>query len=112
MKITYENLMDCPMAKVQKIVRGKWSMLIIYLLSSGTFRFSELHRKLSWITEANLTKELRTLEEYGLIHREVYPVVPPKVEYSLTDIGRDFLPVIEALDKWAVNCTDKMPNSK
>ena len=54
------------------------------------------------MTEANLTKELRFLEEYGLVHREVYPVVPPKVEYSLTEIGIQFVPVLEALEKWAV----------
>ena len=99
--MTYDNLMECPMAKVQKIVRGKWSMLLIYILSEGTFRFSELHRKMPWVTEANLTKELRSLEEHGMVIRKVYPVVPPKVEYSLSDIGRAFLPVILELEKWA-----------
>lgn len=54
-----------------------------------------------YITEANLTKELRMLEQYGLVHREVYMQVPPKVEYYLTEIGRDFLPVIETLANWA-----------
>lgn len=54
------------------------------------------------VTEANLTKELRTLEQYGLVHREVYREVPPKVEYSLTPIGEKFIPVLEELEKWAI----------
>ena len=93
---------DCPIGgNVQKIVRGKWTMVIIYYLSQGTFRFGELSRKIPQVTQANLTKELRMLESYGLIHREVYPVVPPKVEYSLTALGVDFIPVIQALGDWA-----------
>lgn len=93
---------NCPVADVQKVIHGKRSMVVIYFLSQGTHRFSELHRKLPDVTEANLTKELRLLEEYGLVHREVYPVVPPKVEYSLTEIGMKFIPVLDALEKWAV----------
>lgn len=94
--------MDCPITNVQKVVRGKWAMVVIYFLSQGTIRFGELSRRIPQVTQANLTKELRMLEEYGLVHREVYREVPPKVEYSLTDIGQKFLPVIEELEKWAV----------
>ncbi len=65
----------CPIARISKVIQGKWSMLIIYILSEGTMRFSEIHRKLPNVTEANLTKDLRMLENYGVIHREVYPVV-------------------------------------
>lgn len=93
---------NCPIANVQKIIQGKRSMIIIFYLSQGTHRFSELHRRLPSVTEANLTKELRLLEKYGLVHREVYPVVPPKVEYSLTEIGLKFVPVLDALEKWAI----------
>lgn len=91
----------CPISEIQPIVRGKWAMVIIYFLSFGTHRFGELSRKLPMITQANLTKELRSLEGYGLIHREVYREVPPKVEYSLTEIGYDFLPVINALEDFS-----------
>lgn len=91
----------CPIADIQPIVRGKWSMVIIYFLSQGTLRFKELSRKMPMVTEANLTKELRALEQYGMIHREVYREVPPKVEYSLTDIGWKFLPIIKDLEKFA-----------
>lgn len=97
-----ESIENCPVAKVQKVIRGKWTMVIIYFLSRETLRFGELSRKMPTVTQANLTKELRTLEEYGIIHREVYREVPPKVEYSLTEIGRKFLPVLEALQKWAI----------
>lgn len=93
---------DCPITDVQKIVRGKWAMVIIYFLSQGTIRFGQLSRRIPQVTQANLTKELRMLEEYGLVHREVYREVPPKVEYSLTAIGQKFLPVIEELEKWAM----------
>lgn len=92
---------DCAVAKVQPIIRGKWTTVIVYFLSKGTLRFSELHRRIPMVTDANLTKELRSLESYGLVHREVYPVVPPKVEYSLTELGRSFLPVVEAVGEFA-----------
>lgn len=91
----------CPIADIQPVIRGKWAMVIIYFLSQGTLRFKQLARKVPMVTEANLTKELRMLEGYGLVHREVYREVPPRVEYSLTDIGRRFLPVIEELERFA-----------
>ena len=93
------DILNCPVANVQKIIRGKWTMVIIYFLCDKTLRFSQLKRLMPQVTEANLTKELRTLEQYGLIHREVYREVPPRVEYSLTEIGRKFIPVLEALEK-------------
>ena len=99
---TAETIENCPVAKVQKVIRGKWTMVIVYFLGKGTLRFGELSRKMPTVTQANLTKELRMLEEYGIVHREVYREVPPKVEYSLTEIGRKFLPVLDALEKWAI----------
>ena len=95
------ELKDCPFADIQPIVRGKWTLVIIYFLSQGTLRFGELHRKIPMVTQANLTKELRALEEFGMVHREVYREVPPKVEYSLTEIAREFLPVMQALGEFA-----------
>ncbi|MCD8122234.1 MAG: helix-turn-helix transcriptional regulator [Clostridiales bacterium] len=102
MKDYSDAIENCPLANVQKIVHGKWTMVIIYFLSQQTLRFSELKRKLPHVTEANLTKELRVLEQYGLVHREVYREVPPRVEYSLTPIGIKFIPVLEALEQWAI----------
>lgn len=92
---------ECSFAKVQKIVSGKWDMLIIYLLSMETLRFGELHRKLPNMTQATLSKQLKSLEGYGIVHRKVYNQIPPKVEYSLTEIGEKFLPVLKALEKWS-----------
>lgn len=97
------NIEACPIGKVQKIIRGKWTMVIIYHLSeSRVLRFSELRRRMPQVTEANLTKELRALEAYGIIHREIYREVPPRVEYSLTALGTKFVPVLEALEAWAL----------
>lgn len=95
----------CPIARVSKVIQGKWTMVIVYLLSEGTLRFSEIKRKLPQVTEANLTKDLRLLESRGVVHREVYPVVPPKVEYSLTEMGRAFLPILDELNEWAAKYT-------
>lgn len=81
-------------------------MSVIVYLSQGTLRFSELHRKMPELTEANLSKELRLLEEYGLVHREVYPVVPPRVEYSLTEMGMKFMPVLNAIADLAYEYRD------
>lgn len=96
---------NCPIARVSKIIQGKWTMVIIFLLSEGTMRFSEIKRNLPSVTEANLTKDLRLLERHGVIHREVYPVVPPKVEYSLTEMGKAFLPILESINTWAEKYT-------
>ena len=96
-----ESFLDCPVAKVQKIVSGKWNMLIIYLLSNETLRFGQLHRKLPNLTQATLSKQLRLLEDYKIINRHVFNQIPPKVEYSLTEIGKKFLPVLDELSKWA-----------
>ncbi|MBD7936325.1 helix-turn-helix transcriptional regulator [Cytobacillus sp. Sa5YUA1] len=97
------DITQCPIAPVQKIISGKWNMVILYFLSQGVLRFGELQKKLPNVTQAALTKQLRALEEYKLIHREVYKQVPPKVEYSLTEIGVNFLPVLTALEEWATD---------
>lgn len=96
-----KSYIDCPFAKVQKIVSGKWNMLIIYLLSEEILRFGELHRRLPDMTQATLSKQLKILEEYGVVHRNVFNQIPPKVEYSLTEIGQKFIPVLHALGKWS-----------
>ena len=96
---------NCAIARISKVIQGKWTMVIIYILSGGTLRFSEIKRKLPNVTEASLTKDLRLLERHGIIHREVYPVVPPKVEYSLTEMGKDFLPILDSIEKWAQKYT-------
>lgn len=96
----------CPIARISKVIQGKWTMIIIYLLSEETLRFSEIKRKLPSVTEANLTKDLRLLESYGVVHREIYPIVPPKVEYSLTEMGKAFLPILNSINEWAKKYTN------
>lgn len=90
----------CPYVTSQRLLAGKWTILILYTLSGGVMRFGELQRRLPGITQATLTKELRALESYRLLNRHVYPEVPPKVEYSLTEVGRKFLPVLDRMKEW------------
>lgn len=90
----------CPYFTAQKVFSGKWSILIMYNLNDGTLRFGELQRRMGDITQATLTKQLRMLEDFGLVNRYVYPEVPPKVEYSLTDLGKEFKPVLEQFRIW------------
>ncbi len=107
----------CPVTTAQKIIGGKWALLIFFHLHSGTKRFGELQKLIPGITQAMLTKQLRSLEEYGLVIRHIYTQVPPKVEYSLSEIGREFIPVIEVLESWGnkyiayINATGSSSNS-
>ncbi len=83
------------------VIGGKWKPLVIYQLKDGTLRFSQiLNRVQPRITQRMLTKELRELENDGLITRKVYPQVPPKVEYSLTETGQSLMPILDQLCDW------------
>lgn len=92
----------CPMTLSHSLLSGKWKILILWYLSNHTLRFSELKKKLPGITQKMLTNQLRSLEEDQLINRTVYPVVPPHVEYSLTDIGRQMLPLLETMYQYGI----------
>ena len=87
-------------ALMQKIIGGKWKILIIWHLKDGVLRFSQLNRLLNDITQSTLTKQLRELEADGFISRYVYQEIPPKVEYSLTETGRSFISVLENMRDW------------
>lgn len=91
----------CSLTLAMDIAGGKWKMVILWHLRNGTLRFSELKRFLDGITQKMLTQQLRELEESGLITRKVYPVVPPKVEYTLKVEGEKLIPALEALCKWS-----------
>lgn len=93
----------CPMAIAHELISGKWKILILWYLSYQTLRFSDIKRRTPQITQKMLTTQLRSLEEDGLICRTVYPVIPPKVEYSLTEIGHKIIPVLEALHSFGGN---------
>ena len=90
----------CPVTNALTILGGKWKINIIFQLSQNTMRFGALRRSLGDVTQQMLTKQLREMERDKLINRKVYDVVPPKVEYSLTDLGRSSLPILKSLHHW------------
>lgn len=103
-----ENHEMCPMVLVHKLISGKWKILILWYLSKGSLRFSELKRNLPNVTQKMLTNQLRSLEEDNLIYRTVYPVVPPKVEYGLTEIGIKIVPLLESMHKYGEEYINEM----
>ncbi len=97
----------CPVEATLDAIGGRWKVLILHELFKGTSRFGELHRGLHGITQKMLTQQLREMERDGLIHREVYMQVPPKVEYSLTALGKTLHPVLEAMHLWGKKFLDR-----
>lgn len=91
----------CYVCSAQQIIRGKWKLLIIWLLREEPKRFSQLRKEIPNVKQGPLTAQLKELESSGLVYRKSYNQVPPKVEYSLTSKGREFLCVMDAMDKWA-----------
>lgn len=102
MSETCEHYDVCPMVLVQKVLSGKRKILILWYLSDGVLRFSEIKLRLPDVTQKMLTQQLRSLEEDGLITRTVYPVVPPKVEYSLTELGKKTIPILQQMHHFGV----------
>ena len=91
----------CPYVTAQKVLTGKWSMYILYLMSEGQGRFNELQRRMpEEMTHTTLSRQLKTLEDEGLIIRKEYQQIPPKVEYSLSEIGEKFKKVLSVLEDW------------
>ena len=103
----YADYGDCPVRNVLDRIGDKWSILVISLLGEGgTLRFNELNHKIGNISQKMLTVTLKSLEADGLISRKIYPVIPPRVEYTLTSLGESLLPALEVLTHWAF---EKMP---
>lgn len=92
-KITY----NCPVTRAMKIIGGKWKAIILFLIVNKINRFGEMQRSIEGISKQMLSSQLRELERDGLINRKVYPIVPPKVEYSLTEKGKKAIPTIKKL---------------
>ncbi len=90
----------CPVELVIELISGKWKLLILRELMSGTKRFSQLQRAIQGITQKMLTKQLRELERAGLVERKIYPEVPPRVEYRLTELGRSLEEIFDAMHRW------------
>lgn len=94
--------LTCAVETTLDVIGGRWKVLILRELLSEVRRFNELHRSLHGITQKMLTQQLRELEADGIIHREVYLQVPPKVEYSLTETGKTLKPILDAMHEWGV----------
>ena len=113
---------NCPVEAALDVIGGKWKPLILWWLHQRTHRFAELRRKMPRITEKMLTQHLRELEADGIVHRRVYPTVPPKVEYSLTEYGLSLKRALRAICDWGrthmervgaeLNAVDRPSNAK
>jgi len=103
-------LTECPVEVTLSLLSSKWKIMVIRELLSGTKRFSEIKRVLPGVTQKMLTQSLRGLEEDGLIDRKIYPVVPPKVEYSLSEMGLSLSPVIETMREFGTFYRTKVKN--
>lgn len=97
-----KTLPACPVETTLQLIGNKWKVLILRDLLSGTKRFNELMRSVSGITQKVLTSNLRAMEEDGLLLRKVYPEVPPRVEYSLTETGLSLKPILDSMFVWGI----------
>ena len=95
-----KELPACPVETTLTLIGDKWKVLILRDLMPGTKRFGELKKSIGHVSQKVLTAQLRDMEENGLLHRRTYAEVPPRVEYSLTDLGRSLKPVLDALQEW------------
>lgn len=94
---------NCPVEATLDLIGGKYKALILWHLSESKLRFSELRKVIKNATPKMLTQQLRELEAQKLIHREVYPIIPPKVEYSLTELGSSLMPILVAMRDWGAD---------
>lgn len=102
-----KKLPDCPVEVTLTLISNKWKILIIRDLLEGTKRFGELKKSVTNISQKVLTSNLREMEENNLLTRKVYPEVPPKVEYTLTEIGKSLSPLLDAMDEWGTGYKEK-----
>lgn len=103
---------NCPTEAALAAIGGRWKVPILWHLFSGPRRFGELSRLLGSATQKMLTQQLRELERDGLVHRKVFPEVPPKVEYSLTELGRSVRPAVTALSQWGATYLERTASSR
>lgn len=101
--LTKEEMPACPVATTVALIGSKWKLLIIRNLRSRPWRFNELKRDLEGISQKSLTDSLRSLEEDGVVVRTVYPEVPPRVEYSLSELGESMKPILDAMEAFGLS---------
>ena len=111
-KPTYTCQYSCPVEATADILGGKCKAVILYYLLQGCKRFNELRRLLPEVTQRMLTLQLRELEQDGIVHREIYKEVPPKVEYSLTEFGTSLGPIIVQMLEWGEQCLEQIQEHK
>lgn len=97
---TNNALPACPVETTLRMIGDKWKVLILRDLMPGTKRFGELKKSIGNVSQKVLTAQLRDMEEKGLVHRKVYAEVPPRVEYSLTELGKSLKPILDAMSTW------------
>lgn len=105
---TVEKLPACPVETTLTLISDKWKVLILRDLLPGTKRFGELRKSIGHVSQKVLTAQLRQMEQSGLVNRKVYAEVPPKVEYSLTDVGYSLKPILDAMWTWGEEYQKKM----
>lgn len=98
--LTKEELPECPVATTVSLIGSKWKLLIVRNLLERPWRFNELKKDLAGISQKVLTDSLRSMEEDGLITRTVYPEVPPRVEYALSELGKSLKPILDSMVAW------------
>lgn len=103
-----EELPECDVATTVQIIGNKWKLLIMRNLLSRSWRFNELRKSLDGVSQKVLTDSLRQLESDGIILRTVYPEVPPRVEYSLTELGKSMRPILSAMENWGRSYKDTL----
>lgn len=105
--LTKEEMPACPVATTVQLIGSKWKLLILRNLMQRPWRFNKLRRDLEGISQKVLTDSLRSMEEDGILTRTVYPEVPPRVEYALSDLGQSLRPIIESMAEWGQNYKDR-----
>ena len=108
--LTKDELPACPVATTVQLVGSKWKLLILRNLLARPWRFNELKKNLEGISQKVLTDSLRSLEEDGIVTRTVYPEVPPRVEYSLSELGNSMRPIIRAMEQWGLEYQEQVKN--
>lgn len=106
--LTKEELPECPVATTVSLIGSKWKLLIMRNLLVRPWRFNELKKSLDGISQKVLTDSLRSMEEDGIITRTVYPEVPPRVEYALSEVGESMRPILTAMQEWGTNYKDSL----
>jgi len=102
------NLPECPVATTVEVIGSKWKLLILRNLLVRPWRFNELKKSLDGISQKVLTDALRALENDGIVIRTVYPEVPPKVEYSLSETGESLRPILKSMESWGIDYKERM----